>query len=314
MRRPPESVLQVALRQDGVVAAAQLTSLGVDDSAPGRWVAAGLWQRLHRGVYCVHTGPVPWRTRASAALLYAGPGAAIGRRGAAHLHGFLAAPPQTIEVEVPARRTVRPSPGLQVRRRRTMPPSGGRLRAIVPAETVVDLLGDAPSADAAVGLLASAVRAGVAPHAILDALGARSRVPRRALALELLGEVADGIESPLEHRYHVDVERRHGLPTSRLQRRERVGGRWIRADSVYEGFGVRSELDGEVAHPGGRTDDDVWRDNAVLIERGDLTLRFRWRHVRATPCRTAAQVEAALRSRGWTGQARPCGPGCPVGP
>ncbi len=75
---------------------------------------------------------------------------------------------------------------------------------------------------------------------------------------------------------------------------------------------MRCELDGELAHPGGRTDSDTWRDNAVLIERGDITLRYRWGHVALTPCATAAQVAAALRLRGWRGAPRACKPDCPV--
>lgn len=132
----------------------------------------------------------------------------------------------------------------------------------------------------------------------------------RALLLELLGEAEPGIESPLEHRYARDVERRHGLPRARAQVRDRVGGRWIRADRVYEGLGVRVELDGRLAHPTGRTDDDTWRDNSVVIERSEVTLRYRWRHVAVEPCATAGQVASALRARGWTGGATRCSPTC----
>jgi len=79
---------------------------------------------------------------------------------------------------------------------------------------------------------------------------------------------------------------------------------------VYRGLGVRIELDGALAHPDGRTDGDTWRDNAVLIARGEITLRYRWRHVAVTPCVTAVQVSGALRLGGWTGRPHPCGPEC----
>lgn len=86
----------------------------------------------------------------------------------------------------------------------------------------------------------------------------------------------------------------------------------MRADCVYRGRGVRVELDGGLGHPGGRTDKDTWRDNAVGMEHLELTLRYRWAHVAGRPCDTAAQVATALRSRGWAGTPTPCGPNCPV--
>lgn len=302
----------MAQRQDEVLTAAQLLDLGVDDSVPYRRVRAGLWQRPYHGVYVLHSGPLRWRTRARAGLLYAGPDAALSHGTAAYLHGLQGAPPRLIEVSVPATRRVRPSEGLRIHRRRIMPDCSGSLSCVHRPDTVVDLLDTVRTTDDAVGLICSAVRNGTHPQDVLRALGARPRARRRMLAVDLLGEVADGIESPLEHRYHRDVERRHGLPRAVLQRRQKVGGLWIRADRVYEGLGVRIELDGEIAHPGGRTDHDVWRDNAVIIALAELTLRYRWRHVAVTPCATAVQVAAALRSRSWTGTIHPCAPGCPV--
>src|SRR5690606_35261751 len=111
--------------------------------------------------------------------------------------------------------------------------------------------------DAVVGLLCDAVRAGVHPDDLLVRAAGRTRMAGRRLLVEMLGQVAEGVESPLEHRYARDVERRHGLPRAVAQRWERVDGRWIRADRVYVGFGVRAELDGRLAHPFGATDDDV---------------------------------------------------------
>ena len=120
------------------------------------------------------------------------------------------------------------------------------------------------------------------------------------------------MESPLELRYHRRVERRHGLPAAALQVRAVIDGHLTRADALYEGHGVRIELDGAVGHTGARQADDLWRDNAVLIERSEITLRYRWRHVAVFPCETAAQVAAALAARGWPGTPRPCGPRCTV--
>ena len=310
MRLTPAATARIAGPQSGAVTTRQLQDAGADRAWVARQVGSGHWQRLHAGVLVVHSGPVPWRTRAWAALLHAGPGATLSHGSAAFVHAFRTAAPRGIDVSVPEARRHEPVPGLTIHRRRAMPPSGGRPRRTWRGDTVVDLVAAARSDDDAIGWVCDAVRAGARLPEITDALARRTRVHNRRLLGELLAEVAAGIESPLEHRYHRDVERRHGLPRAELQVREVVGAVWIRADCVYRGLGVRVELDGALAHPGGRTDADTWRDNAVVLARGEITLRYRWRHVAVTPCATAGQVAAALRSGGWRGRPRPCGPAC----
>lgn len=314
MRLRPEVVARLADPQGGVVLTSQLVGAGADHDWIARQVAGRRWQRLHRGVLLTHTGPPAWRERAWAALLYAGPDAALSHESAAALQGIRpgVAARLPVHVVIPERRRVSRAAGIVVHRRVTPPSSSGRPRRTVVAETVVDVVANARSLDDAVGWLCDAARAGVQGQAVLDVLSRRPNVRRGALLREVLEEVARGVESPLERRYHLDVERAHGLPQARLQRQETVAGVRIRADAVYEGFRLRVELDGALAHPAGRTDDDTWRDNAVLLARGDVTLRYRWRHVALTPCATAAQVAGALRARGWSGTARRCHPGCAV--
>ena len=308
-----DAVHRISRHQDDVVTRAQVLALGRSHAWIDRRVGSGTWQRLFPGVFVTHGGPVSWPSRARAALLYAGTGAALSHLAAAYVHQLTPTPPRDLELAVPASRRVRPQAGLTVHPRRRMPLTYGRLLAINPADTTLDLVERATAEEEVVALLCAAVRARTSAGQIRRALERRSRLRERPLVTALLADVADGVESPLEYRYHRDVERRHGLPRSALQVRDRVGGAWIRADGIYVGLSVRVELDGRLAHPRGRTDADTWRDNAVLIERGDLTLRYRWHHVVAAPCATAAQVEAALRSRGWGERARRCGPACGAG-
>jgi hypothetical protein len=199
---------------------------------------------------------------------------------------------------------------MRVRRRRSMPYASGRLRTVDVVETVFDLVDDAPDVDAAVAVVTEGVRRGLAPAVLLHRSQHRSALRYRALVRSLLGDPTLGVESPLEHRYVRDVERRHGLPRTVGQLRQRVEGRWIRADRVHEGLRVRIELDGRLGHPGGTTDRDVWRDNAVLLEHDDLTLRYRWSHVVGRPCAVAAQVAAALTRAGRPTTVTRC-PACP---
>jgi hypothetical protein len=164
-------------------------------------------------------------------------------------------------------------------------------------------------------VLCDGIRAGAHPQSVRELLLPRPRWRWRGLALDALQECEAGVESPLELRFHRDVVRRHGLPQFEAQVREKLDGWWIRADARCRTAPVRVELDGRLAHPGGRTDADTWRDNDVVIGTTEITLRYRWSHVAGDPCRTARQVVRALRSRGWTGRARSCGTeGCTAGP
>ncbi|WP_081861759.1 hypothetical protein, partial [Cellulomonas sp. HZM] len=314
LREVPPHVRDALVRQDGVATARQLRAAGFSPAVVGHRVRTGAWRRPFRGVVVLQSGATTWRQLARAALLYCGDEAALSHTSAAYVHGFAREPGGTFVVSVPARRAVRPQPGLVVHRRRAMPFSRGSLRAVDPHDTVLDLLTAVRSDDDVVALLCDAVRAGVSADRVLLHAERRARVPRRALLLAMLDEVADGVESPLELRYVDRVERAHRLPRAVAQHRERLGGRWIRSDRRYAGLGVRVELDGQLAHPFGSTDRDVWRDNAVLIAHGETTLRYRWRHAASDACATAAQVATALRAGGWSGTPRPCSPACAAPP
>ncbi|GAB4067041.1 hypothetical protein GCM10028777_21820 [Angustibacter speluncae] len=311
----PDDLFQHVRRQAGAVTRAQVLASGRTRKWLECRVRTGRWVRVLPCVYVTHAGPRGWRTRAWAAVLYAGPGAALAGRAAAFELGMTRRAPDVVEVAVPAPRQVRDVPGVRVRSRvdldravaRVLPP---RTRA---PETVVDLLPACRDADAVVALLCEGVRAGVHPQSVRELLVPRPRWRWRGLALQALQECEAGVESPLELRFHRDVVRRHGLPRFEAQVRERLDGWWIRADARCRVAPVRAELDGRLAHPGGRTAADTWRDNEVVIGTTEITLRYRWEHVAGAPCSTAAQVVRALRSRGWTGRARPCRPGCPVG-
>jgi len=304
---------RTADHQSGVVTSRQLIDLGGDRAWLSRQVTSGRWQRLHRGVLLTHSGPVSWDSRATAALLYAGKHASLSHDAAAYLHGMTRRAPDTIDVTIPADRRVTPGDGLVLHHRSHLPVMTGRpLRTALP-DTALDLVARAESDDDALGWLCEAVRAGATPGQLRRRLATRPRLRNSALIRELLAEVAAGVESPLEGRYHRDVERAHGLPTSELQVRQVLGGTWIRADRIYRGFGLRVELDGRLAHPGGRTDKDTWRDNLALLHAAELTLRYRWYHARITPCATTGQVLLGLRRREPDLPAHPCTkPSCTV--
>lgn len=305
----PEPVRSRVVRHDGVTTTRSLAEAGITDTVVSRRVRAGRWQRLHRGVVLLHSGVPTWRQRAQGAVLAAGRGAALSHRSAGYAQGLLTSPGTVLMVSVPAGWTVDPRPGVLVLRRRSMPPAAGTLRCTDVADTALNLVGQATAEDDVVALLCEAVRLGVSRQRLLATLADRPRVRHRRLATDLLADPDARVESPLEHRYDRDVEQAHGLPRSQAQVRELLDGGWVRADRRFGSFGVRVELDGRLAHTG-HVDDDVWRDNIVRVTSGDVTLRYRWHHVLATPCATAAQLAAALHARGWHGTPVGCGADC----
>lgn len=310
--QPLLKVQAIAQTQGLVISEKQCREAGFRQSRIMRLVDRGLWRRLLPGVYFTSNGDLQWFSRLHAALLYAGDGAAISHESAAFVHGMSLKIPKTITMTIPEPRRVAKQHGLRIQRRRTVPRAVGTPPIVTAAETLVDLFDTDLNMSDALGYLTSAIRKRVRPADVLNALSKRKRHKNRHLLRALLNDSTNGIESPLEYYFVRDVEEAHGLPCSRKQAPKNLGGRWIRSDCHYEQFHLRVELDGQIAHPGGRTNADTWRDNAVAIQENELTLRYRWHHVLITPCQTARQVGAALQKRGWRGTLKRCGEHCRV--
>jgi very-short-patch-repair endonuclease len=136
---------------------------------------------------------------------------------------------------------------------------------------------------------------------LIGQIQVRPRLRHRAILAQMLGDVTEGVESPLELRYLRDVERAHGLPRARRQARS-GGGKEIR-DMLYEDYAAIIELDGRT-HIAGRFR-DMRRDNAALLN-GASTLRYGWPDVIERPCQVAWQVAALLSLRGWAGLPTRC--------
>ena len=197
--------------------------------------------------------------------------------------------------------------GLAAQVRSTSPP---RLAPEHDALLAIDL---ATTEDEVVRILTDAVRTRATTIARLRAaIGSRSRLRHRRLVLEVLDDVERGTQSVLEHRYLRDVERAHHLPAATWQQRRRVGGRTEYGDAAYESQQVFVELDGRTAHTGWDAENRDARRDLDQAAAGRVTVRLRHRQVLAEPCATAVRLGRLLRSRGWTGAPRPCGPRCDV--
>lgn len=101
-----------------------------------------------------------------------------------------------------------------------------------------------------------------------------------------------------------DVEKAHGLPNAIRQSPSDRGRR--HHDSEYDEYGLVVEVDGRLGH-------ELWSDRVRdgrrdrrILGASKVTTRVFWVDVAVTPCQTAMELAAILRSRGWTGGARAC--------
>ncbi len=304
--------------QCGVISRQQAFEVGVTTKAIEWKLRSGAWQRLQPGIYATFTGEPAREARLWAAILRAGPGAALSHESAAEIQGLIDKPVREIHVSVPAER--RPGQttkirGVTIHRSRRLVPQWQppwQLPRTTVEDTVLDLIAAARTFDDAYGWISRAVgRQLTRPQSLSKALTARSRMRWRAWIAAALEDAADGVHSPLERHYVHGVERAHGLPQAQRQAKRRVGSGIRYLDNLYAKYGVCVELDGLAAHPAENRWQDTRRDNANLVA-GARTLRYGWPDTTQHRCRTASEIAAALRRQGWKGTLRPCSPTCPV--
>jgi len=299
--------------QDGVASRAQLILGGYTPNDIRRSIRRREMQAAHRGVYVTHTGPLTWRQRAWAAVLYAEPAALCGPSVLEPKRTDDADGP--IHVAIDHTRRLDPPPGIVVHR------TVGLSRQVFAADRPPRLklednallqAREATSEMDVIGLLTDILgRRGVTTDAVRTALGRHPRLPRRAFISELLADADAGTCSVLEHGYLSRVERAHGLPAgTRQSERSTPTGREFR-DVEYETYGLVVELDGRLNHDSwsarGR---DADRELDDLALGGRATARIRWQQVFGTSCRTAARIAQILAANGWQGAPIPCGEEC----
>lgn len=294
--------------QLGLVTRWQCLDLGATSAFIEWRLSSGRWVGVHRGVFQTEPGRDDWLTRAGAAFLAAGDGAAVSHETAARTYGLLTTSDAPTTISIPARRRIARPVGVRLVRRQDLderrldddvwPP---RTRI---DDTVLDLA-DERDADGAIALAARACQLGVTwDEGLLKALACRKRHRWSDLLRSALSDVGEGAESTFEVRFVRDVERAHGLPAGRRQ--QPSGGGRRHHDCGYEAYRVLIELDGRMVHsdPRQRRQDGV-RDLDALIENW-VTVRASWPDVVVTPCAYAARLARLFATRGWRGAPRAC--------
>jgi hypothetical protein len=282
-------IARLAERQWGVVSRAQLLSSGLSGAGIARWIKDGRLHRVYRGVYAVGHGRLSTEGRLAAALLHAGPGAALSHGTAAWWYQLLHEPPSEIHVATPRRTSS--IPGVCVHRPRRVERVLVRGLPVTPLERVVlDFSATQPPFQVRRLLAEADYRRRLDVERVQEAMGqgrAGTAGARRALAHHL-PELA-ATRSVLEERFlGLCGERGIRLPELNVL----VAGHLV--DALWRPERVVVELDGHEAHARAAAVERDRRRELELRRAGCLVLRYTWSQVTGAAPAVAAGLAAAL--------------------
>jgi very-short-patch-repair endonuclease/predicted transcriptional regulator of viral defense system len=287
-------IARLAERQHGVVALAQLARLGLSQRAVSHRAAAGRLHRIHRGVYAVGHPVLPRYGRWMAAVLAAGPGAALSHASAAALWEIRPSAATRIDVTV---RTPggRDRPGLRIHRATRLRSAEAKrhhgIRVTTPARTLLDLASSMPrralerALDQAEILELFDLRA---LHEVIDAHRGERGAGVLAAALGDHHAGTTVTRSALEEAF-LALCAAHAL--ERPQTNVRVCG--LEVDFLFAARRLVVEADGYRFH---RTRNAFERDrerDAILARAGYRTLRFTHRQVTGAPAKVAETIRSS---------------------
>jgi len=288
------AIATLAARQHGVVTRGQLLDAGLTRKAVQVRLTSGHLVRLHRGVYAVGHAQLRLEGRWLAAVLAAGPGAALSHRSAAALHGIRES--SALDVTSTRRVAVR---GVTIHRTTRLDPEDlttrRGVRATTLARTLVDLAAVLPPPYTA-KLLREADRLNklnaTTLHAALERTSGRGGAGRAALraALEQHHRHATSLTlSELEDRFLALLDA-HDLPhplTNHL-----IDG--MRVDAVWPEQRLAVELDGWAFHHDRAAFEEDRTRSTRLAEAGWTPVRFTHAQLVDRPHDIAATLRALL--------------------
>ncbi|NYG59128.1 hypothetical protein BJ980_002051 [Nocardioides daedukensis] len=315
--------------QDGVISRRQAHTLGLQPHDLERLVRRRVWARVIPGIFVNHTGPPSWQQRAWAGVLHFEPAALAGASALQVVDGAGWQPGPSrqraprgrtslgdapIEIAVHSSRRVAQLDGYRVVRTGAFSDvvqHSARPPRVRFDEAVLDLAAQAPTDLAAIGVLADACGSRrTTAQRLLATIARRSRLSRRRWLVGVLGDVAAGTCSTLEHVYLDRVQRPHGLPRGNRQASEQTAGGRLFRDVDLPEFDLIIELDGRLFHDSTeQRDRDMDRDLDAAVD-GRTSIRLGWGQCTERACRTAGRLARVLASRGWVGEPVRCGPDC----
>jgi hypothetical protein len=292
---------KLAEAQCGVVGRQQLRDLGFAASSIDSRLRRGALLPVHRGVYAVGYGKLTMEGRWMAAVLAAGPRAALSHRSAGQLWGIVPRGRGVPEVTRPS--APRARPGVRAHRSPLPPDEIEEVKGIPVtsvSRTLLDLGAVLSRRRLEIALNEAEVRRLTSRISLPELL---RRYPRRhgsALLRSLLGEAAEsrGItKRELEARFAAFVEA-HDLPRPRRNADIAVRGRFFNVDCLWAEQRLIVELDGRAVHGTRRAfEEDRERDRVLSVE-GWRVVRVTWRQLRDEPASVATDLRSLLTAWG----------------
>jgi predicted transcriptional regulator of viral defense system len=290
-----ERLVQLALRQHGVVARRQLLVAGLSSSAIARRIDAGRLHIVHAGIYAVGHPLVSRDGRWMAAVLACGPRAAIGYGTAAAVWSLRRGEPRLVEI-VAAHGRARTRDGVRVHRhpglRRAEVTSWRGIPVTTPARTILDIAATASDRQLERALDQAEIQE-LTDYPSLDALArahSRHRGSKRlraTLERHLAGTAKT--RSDLEIAFRGLCEQ-HGFPPPLVN--EPLCG--ITVDFVFAQQRVAVETDSWAWHRGRAAFERDRERDALLAAAGYRTLRFTDRQIELAPHTVVNALAAAL--------------------
>jgi very-short-patch-repair endonuclease len=273
------NVADLAARQNGVVARAQLLSLGVGEHAIDRRLKSGRLHRIHRGVYAVGHRVLTREGRWMAAVLACGPGATLSHDTAAAAWELRR---NDGLIHVTVRGSRKAPKGIKLHRSPAL--TAAETTAIrgvpvtTPARTIVDLARRL-SADELEPIVDLADQRGIVDFAALRSA--------RSASLKAVLRAYDPAptRSELERRF-LRLCRRHKI--ARPETNALIHGYLV--DFVWRDRRLIVEVDGYAYHRTPRRFESDRERDVELSTKGWRTLRFTWRQVQAREGWVAAAI------------------------
>lgn len=294
------AIAERSTTQLGLITTDQLTRLGVSDQTRRRLAARDAIERVSPKVWRMPGHPRSWRQGLLAAILEAGPAAAVSHLAACAWWRFDGVPPGSVEVSVPYAQRPRGVPGV-VHRSRDLAAVDidrrGMLPVTTPSRSIIDAApGLAPAQlEAAVD---GAARSGLLRlpylHWRIESLRRRGRPGIPAL-LDVLPPLQPRPreESWLERRL-TGLIRDAGLPPPRLQARLRHTGGKARVDLLFDEERLVVEADGHATHATRRQRQADAERAARLVAAGWRVARFTYEDVVERPSYVVETLRALL--------------------
>ena len=271
-------VAEVARRQWGLITRAQLVRQGVSGTTISRWLAAGRLCRVHPGVYAVGAEPRTPTGALVAALLYAGPGAALSHQTAAWWWDLFSSSPRIVQISGPRR--VRSLPSVHIHTPRELDVvRHKRLRVTPVSRTLVDLAGTVSFGDLRRALSEADHRRLLDPAEVGAILGRGHRgagALREALRRHL--PVLARTRSELELRF-LELCEVVALPIPEVN----VFVEGLMVDALWRNERVVVELDGHAAHDREAAAERDRHRDLILRGAGYRVHRYTWQQVTREP-------------------------------